>query len=202
MAFIPVAADDNIRISFRRGFHLSTRNFDLGGFLLDYSTWYLFLIAFLYMFIKRYEEIRNRPSAYESGDFTKSSGDIHPFFTSFQLGGNTFSKRIIETILEPAAFFIPGIVFYILGQPIGLLLIIVSVIYSLSMMAAYNAGDNHLMDIHDSRIFNEQFTNMIEGQESDQTHGARIYSNPITNPDAKRKLIEHFANEDTAIEVD
>ena len=202
MVFIPILVNDDIHISFRGKMHISSRHFDAGEFFLDYTTWYIFLAAYLYLMIRRYEEICRLPSVFDMKRFSPSSGDIHPFFYSFQISGRRFNERIIEIVLEPLVFIIPGIFLYLIGQNLGYLLISLGLIYSFTMQLAYHAGEQEIINYIDIQIYSEEFSKLLEGNPSSETRGVRLYSRPISNPETKHKIIETFNEEESGIAID
>ena len=64
--------------------------------------------------------------------------------------------RTVECWLEPAPFFLAGIVLAAFGQTLGWLLMFSAAVYAVSYVEAYKDGDNHVMDIIDDMIKNKQ----------------------------------------------
>lgn len=154
--------------------------------------WYLYLAAFLYFCLKRRSEIKHSRSSFDFGKFSKYSGDIHPRILELKKDRPNLSIRIIETSLEPAIFFIVGLVLALLGQGLGWLILICSIIYSLSNSAAYYIGDNAMLDIIDKVICNDGLKDyFMGGKESNEQTGFRAYGRRPSDPENGRRAYEN-----------
>lgn len=196
LAFYPLIRDKGLRLSYRFGeFHLHS-NIETSKFLLHNATWYLFLIAFIYMCIVRYNEIKHLPSVFDFERFSLSSGNIHPFFLNFQWRGENVSVRTIETLLEPAFFFLIGFVLYLFGQSIGVLILVCSIFYSFGYLAMYHQGDEFIMDKIDERIYNEELMGVfVDEKDSDSARGISFYGRRPSDPETRRKIAENILEE-------
>lgn len=148
--------------------------FDLFGFILRYGTWYLYLAAFLYAAYQRLDEIKRLPSALDLKRYSLSTGDIKEAFYQYKFWGRTRDTRFIECWLEPAPFFLAGLLLVLIGQPLGWLLIFCSIAYSVSYNMAYYLGDNTVMDIADAIIIQEDLKEVfMEDRDLQEARGIR-----------------------------
>lgn len=101
-------------------------------FILHHATYYVFIAAFIVTAFRRYAE-----SSRLQGDpdmYSEYPGDRHLWFTKMK-NGQMPNWDYIEQVQEPRLFLIIGIVLLILQQPVGWVLIICSVIYSIGYRA-------------------------------------------------------------------
>ena len=165
--------------------------------------WYLYLIAFLYHADLRRREVKRLPSVFDFARFSLSTGNIHPQFYNFSIDGTTPSVRTIETLLEPAFFFIIGLLLAIIGQSLGILLIVCSIIYSLSYVAAYHLGDNFVMDTIDEMICNEELVAaFVEGRDPSQTRGFNPYGRKPSDPEMRRRVVDDMMGGENTQDID
>jgi hypothetical protein len=185
------------------GFYRRTGLSSFVVFLLSYGTWYAFLAAFLYFAIQRRDEITRLPSVFDFARFSLSTGDIHPAFYKVKIEGKPADVRTIETLLEPGVAFGAGFVlFFILGQFVGGLLMLCGLCYSISYQAAYHNGDNFVMDRIDEMILNEeQVKAFVEGRTPDETRGVNFRCRRPADPDLRRQVVETFTEEDEPVEA-
>ncbi len=150
---------------------------DAATLLQYFGTWYLYTATYIYCLFKRYREVRREPSVFDFARFSLSTGTIHPFFTERFLKDGKVNFRRIQTLAEPGVFFIAGAILSFLSQPIGYLLFICSIVYSLGYVAAYTKGDEFVMDKIDEMICNRELSaTFVDGNESDtgfQFYGTR-----------------------------
>lgn len=201
MTFIPLISEGILRYNLKRGFYLLTRHVDMADFFLKYTTWYLFLIAFLFAFIKRNDEVRYGPSIYKLGQHTLYPGDPHPLFRSLMNSGYKITIRTVETLLEPGVFVIAGLLLMLLNQPIGKFLVCCGFIYSLSLCAAYRVGDEQIMDLLDKIVEAEEKKNILSGKGPEDTRGANSPLYAIEDPSVKQKASNVIDSDDTDYEV-
>lgn len=143
----------------------------------DDPTWYIFLVAFLVACYFRQKEVQREPSVFDFARYSLSSGNINPFFYNIKMFGKEPDPRTVATILEPGFFFIVGLALFLMKQPVGVLIIICSICYSLGYMGAYYQGDEFVMDRIDEMICNEEmFASFVEGKDSSQTRGFNPYT--------------------------
>lgn len=164
--------------------------------IVDNIFWYLYLATFIGMCIVRGREIQRLPSVFDFGRFSMSAGQILPFFYTIKLGGKRADTRIIETLLEPALFFVIGILFCLIGQSVGVLLLVSSIMYSLSYVAAYHKGDNFIMDKIDMIICNEELVSaFVDDLDTSKTRGVHYYGRKPADPETRRQLAKGFIEE-------
>lgn len=166
-------------------------------FITHFTTWYVYLAGFLYMCFQRREEIKHLPSVFDFGRFSLSTGEIHPRFREVTFNGVPADIRTIEIWLEPLPFAIVSFVLWFMGQPIGFIIFLSSIFYSLSYAGAYHQGDHFIMDKIDEMICNEEMVNsFVEGRDASQTRGVSFYGRRPADPDTRRKLVDNFIEED------
>lgn len=152
-----------------------TRDFFTSNF--DRYAWYLFSSLFAGSTIVHWWDTVRTPGVFDFSRFSKYAGDIHPLFRKINLWGWTPDDRMIETLLEPALFFGAGLFLNSIGFALGTLLIVVSVFYSVSYLAAYHKGDDFVMDRIDEAIMNEEMENaFVYGKSSEETRGVKFYA--------------------------
>lgn len=198
LAFIPVVFQ-------KTRFFFTKRSFGntYGGessFWADYATWYIFIAAFAYCVYLRWKEIKRTPSVFNLGRFSVSMGDINHHFFQIALLGKKATYRQIEIYYEPGLFFLAGCFLKLLDQPLGLLLIISSVFYSISYAAAYKNGDDFVLDKIDEMILNENLHDAFVGEGStSNTRGFRWYGDRPNSKEEREKVYEAiFHDEENA----
>ncbi|MVM34458.1 hypothetical protein GO755_30790 [Spirosoma sp. HMF4905] len=170
------------------------------GFLRYFLSWYIFLVGFFLMAVQRRKEIKLLPSVYDFARFSLSTGNIHHQFYETNFMGKPANVRTIETVLEPGFFLIIGIIHWMFGQPLGLLLVICSIFYSLSYRAAYYQGDQFVMDKIDEMICNEELVNaFLEGRTSDETRGFNFYGHRPADPEVRRRVADTFIEDEIVV---
>jgi hypothetical protein len=143
----------------------------------DRYSWYAFIAAFLTFSIVHWYRMDHTPGVFDFAKFSKYSGDIHPLFKKINILGWTPDIRTIETLLEPALFFIIGFVFNEIGFKLGGLLMFVGVFYSFGYLAAYKSGDDFVMDTIDKIILGEEKQNaFVHGMDAEECRGVRFYA--------------------------
>lgn len=159
------------------------------GFLKSYIGWFIFLAGFVVVSVYRHLEIKRNPSVFDFAKYSLYGGKIHPFFYGLKIGGKAPSLRLIESVLEPLPFLIAGVLLYMAGQSLGTLLIVCSIFYSLGYVAAYDIGDNFVMDTIDQIICNEELkSSFVDGKDEEQTRYFRFVGDRPDDP-AKRSQI-------------
>ena len=159
----------------------------LSNFWLHYTTWYLFLLGFLRASWLRQMEVKPFSGFFDSERYTLYSGDIHHRFFSIHPLGHRPSVRSVEVYYEPGIFFLAGLVLWLLSQPLGMLLMIVSIFYGLSYVAAYKQGDDFIDNKNDEKILNEQYEAFVMG-DYNNPRGARYYISRPLPEELRRKM--------------
>lgn len=159
----------------------------------SYASWFIFLAAFLYFAWKRYREVKLYASLFDFSRFSLYSGDIHPIFRSLRINGRKPRIRTIETLLEPGLFLAAGLFLILLGQKVGILFTVCSLVYAFSYMAAYKNGDNFILDMIDEKILNEEtYNGVVEGLDGDRTRGVRFHFDRPRTKAEREELYPHF----------
>jgi len=197
LALVPFWASIGFNFLARFGYG---RPFEIMDFLIHDLTWYMFLAGFVAMCIDRQLEIKNEPSVFEFGRFSKSSGNIRLMFLNYQPFLKPLSIRAIETVVEPGFFLIIGLSLWLFKQHVGPLIVLCSIFYSGSYFAAYYRGDNFVMDQIDEMIFNEELTSaFIDGLNPSETRGVSYYGRKPVDPEMRRRMAENFVVEDNIV---
>lgn len=160
-------------------------------FILHYLTWYLFLGYFIKVCFLRKKEIVRIDGQFDFTRYSMSTGKLDDRILNFKFKGKSFNIRQIETIIEPGLFLLIGLGLMILGQFVGILIFISSLIYSLSYWRMYKFGDNFILNVIDNRIANQVMVSVfVDGVEDDPT-GFRMR----TRRPADQSLREDIAND-------
>lgn len=197
MALLPVA----FRFGFSVLFRVRGPSGDFGMFMLDYGSWYVFVGAFLYFSYLHKKAMKRNPSVFDMGKYSLYSGDINPVFkTILKSLGMKPSIRRIECLIEPALFFIGGFILMMLGQSIGTLILVCSIIYGLSYLGSYYLGDSFVMDKVDEMICNEElFDAFVEGKDASETRGFRFYGHIPKDRAVRETLVGSFSEVDSEV---
>lgn len=185
LLFLPMVTDQYIN-GVRA--HLIT----LSNSMSEHKTWYLFILLFLVFSAIRYFEIKKNPSVFDFGRFSLSSGDINPLFFKIRFSGKKPSVRMIETVYEPALFFILGLLLRLMDDSLGPLLVWCSIFYSLGYVGAYKRGDDFVKDKIDEMICNEEMENAFVKDEENNKRGVRIRTEKPTSEEMRTDLVESF----------
>jgi hypothetical protein len=182
--------------------HLIFHVLGIGTFIAGYATWYLFLAAFLKFALDRRDEVRRQPSVFDFARYSLSTGHSLPFLRDLQIGGKRVDTRTLETLIEPGACFVLGTVGLCFGQAIATVLIVCSLFYSLSYLAAYRQGDHLIMDRIDEMICNEEMVRLfIEGRPPFETRGVPLYGRLPADPDLRQRVADSLLEDEDVAEV-
>jgi len=143
------------------GAHFGQRRHVMDSFWSTNGAYYLFLLAFLYMSFKRWQEVRRNPSVFDFAKFSLYNGDMDERFYNIKLAGSPVNKRQIEIFCEPALFLIIGLVLWFFGQSLGVLLVICSIFYHGNHAYMYRKGDEYIMDIIDRMLANRSLEDVM-----------------------------------------
>lgn len=127
--------------------------------------WYGFLIWYLIMALKRKSESRPRVAEFDTSKHSLSLGTSHDWLSSLRIPGLKTTPRRLETLYEPALFFLPGMLLLLLSNPLGWLLVIASIGYSVSYIQAYTEGDNSVYNDFDKVHGNSLTRDILTGFE-------------------------------------
>ncbi|SFA54809.1 hypothetical protein SAMN04488511_11417 [Pedobacter suwonensis] len=166
--------------------------------IIDTFTWYLFIAAFAYKSVLHWKDQRRSPSTFDFGRYSYSSGKLDKRLIDFKINGKAVNHRTIETIIEPAFFFVVGLGFTILHQSVGLLLLLSSISYSASRFLDYHNGDEMVLDIIDSMIIKEDYERaFMDEMELDNERGLHIPSRRPKGMENRKKVVDAmFAQDD------
>ncbi|PZR20508.1 MAG: hypothetical protein DI539_10680 [Flavobacterium psychrophilum] len=168
----------------------------------DYLCWYIFLALFLALGIKHKIDLARNPSVFDFAKFSLYRGNVHPFFYRMKLPRIETTPRIVECILEPVAFFIVGLFFYLIGQKLGILLIVTSLLYAYSYVAFYHHGDNFVMDKIDQMISNEELeAAFVLDKSDDETRGFTFRGRKPKTETMRREILPLFTQQDDVLEA-
>lgn len=158
----------------------------------NYLTWYIYLLAFLYLGFRHNRDVKRRKKAFDRERYSRYDGDLKGVFfrLSIRLRGKV-SLRFMQIVLEPAPFFIVGIILIIIGQRLGNLLLVCSVFYSLSYWAAFIRADNYVLDMIDETIISEEMEPVfLSDDETAESRGFRFIGKRPDSYDLRRKLLD------------
>ncbi|HLP55087.1 MAG TPA: hypothetical protein VK151_08665 [Fluviicola sp.] len=124
----------------------------MGMDFTPYILWYLFLGAFVVMSFRHWDDIRRRPPMFEKPRHTLYGGLPHKWFFNLKLPGFGSGIKAVECWYEPAVFFIPGLFLYLIGQHLGLLMMVTAVMYSGYSFSAYWLGQEAVMNTYDEMV--------------------------------------------------
>ncbi len=172
-------------------------------FFTHFLTWYAYAIAFFIFALKRRKEIKRLPSVFDFKRFSLFNGmPTKEFLKLLNRWVPQRDKRIQEILLEPLPFFVGGFVLWIFTQPIGLVILVAAIFYSLSYSAAYHRGDNFVMDKIDEMILNEEMEDaFINDSSAENARGVRFYMRKPTSEAMRRKVADAFVEEDEDVSV-
>lgn len=173
------------------------------SYLKPYYSWFVFVALFLGASVMRWLEQRRNPSVFDFARYSLSRGQINPVFSKMKISGKRVNLRLIETVFEPLFFLLIGVILYfLLGQKVGLLLAVCSIFYSLGYVAAYAIGDNFIMDKIDEIIVNQELKkSFVDGLDESQTRGFRFMGTMPDNIETRRQIFSNMVTgtEETAV---
>ncbi|HVW96855.1 MAG TPA: hypothetical protein VHA56_12870 [Mucilaginibacter sp.] len=162
----------------------------------------LFALAFLAMSIMRYKEVKREPGVFDFAKFSMYSGDILPFFYDIKINGVEPTRKTIATIYEPLVSLMIGILLTLFHSPVGIVLIVCSIIYSLSYFGAHYQGDQFLMDKIDEMLCNEDLTEtLVEGTRPEDKRGVEFFGTAPANKQFRRVLADSMVEAEEASDV-
>lgn len=163
----------------------------------DFTPYAIFILLFLVFTCIRSIEIERRPSSFNFGYFSYSMGQLNPLFYKIKIFGKAPSPRFIETFYEPLVFFLLGVLFYLFGSSFGVFLIVCSICYSISYMAAYAVGDDFVLDHIDEMLMNQEVeSSFVNDEDISKTKGVRFYANKPDSKELRRKLGNSFIEDE------
>lgn len=170
----------------------STNYYDTSfwGTIKEFWLWYGFVGLFMYFSFLRKRDIQHIEDIFDMQHFSKSSGEIHPFYWSLKINGKPFTVRQLETSIEPLPFFILGVLLILFEQKLlGGFLAFSAYSYAMSYRYAYMIGDDFIMDKIDEIICNKELNEIfIHGNQPSQ--GFNFYGT-IPKSKAFREQVYH-----------
>lgn len=172
------------------------RNHQESSFLSRYGTWYIFSVLFIVFSRQRAKETYISSNVYNYNRFTLSSGNRLGFFYNLPFFKNKPSAYELDVFIEPGFFVLIGFVLELMGQPIGMLLMISAICYGFSYAAGYKIQDDYFLDLIDKIILNEEMVNaFVHGIDPKLTRGVELKSRP-SDEKLRRKMVPKFFPED------
>jgi hypothetical protein len=174
--------------------------FDNSSFWKDYTSWYLYLALFLWFSYQRKLEVDRNPSVYDFAKFSLYAGDIDKRFSEGNILGIKPTIRQVETLVEPAPFFIGGILLLIFGQPLGTLLIVSSLLYGFGYAGAYHFADEFIMDKIDEILCNQFLENaFVNDAPPQETKGVVDRGRKPANREMRKQIAKFFKEEEPEV---
>ncbi|MEP7165215.1 MAG: hypothetical protein ABI741_11000 [Ferruginibacter sp.] len=175
---------------------------DSSSFWWHYLTWYIFLALFLIKSFQHYQTMKRSPSVFDFARYSLSSGKFHPQFFKIQIPGIKPNTRNIEILLEPGLFFVLGIVLWLIGQKVGILITVCSIFYSFSYQLAYHNGDNFIMDKIDEIICNEELKKtFVDDATEDETRGFRFMGRKPESKEMREQIMPLMLEKDEVFDA-
>lgn len=171
-----------------------------GDSWFPYLTWYAYLTGFFYMSLRHQQDLKRNPSVFDFKKYSLYTGKVNPVFFKVKIRGQKPDIRQVECLIEPAPFLIAGLVLLLIGQYLGLLLIVCSLLYGSSYSAAYAIGDHYVMDIIDGMIINEEMEkSFVDDADEDDTRSYRFRGQKPKDHDSRKKLLPLLNDEDEVL---
>lgn len=166
-----------------------------------YLLWYIFIFVFFFASVFHHFDQR-KGERFDYNKFSLNRGEYSKTLVRWATRNGTFSDRYLETFVEPAFFFVIGFALWLIGQKLGNLFMICSVMYSAHYRLAYLAGDNFLHDKIDEAISNSEMEKIFsEISNPEVLSGFRFYGRRPADPELREKLRPRlFEGEDDAEE--
>lgn len=171
--------------------------------LFPYITWFIFLALFVATSLKHEKTIKRSRSTFEFQRYSLYAGKVHSYFKHVKINGKPADLRTIETFLEPAPFFIGGLVLWLVfKQPVGALLTICALFYSMSYRASYYIGDNFVLDKIDEMILNRELEKVFvnDAEPEDASDVTFPYRKP-TDTNMRREILPYLQGDEEIVEA-
>jgi len=171
-------------------------------FLKSYFTWYIFIIILVWRGLKHVRSINADKRAFEYGKLSTFSGYLNSIFLEIKIMGKKATMRQIECLLEPAGFFIAGIILWLCGQGLGILFIGCSIIYGISYLAEYEAGTQLILNYIDDMIWREQIEKaFVEDKSVFETMGVEFRGEKPSNQVTRQEVYNQGFKIDEPVDV-
>lgn len=184
---------------------IKTRSFDFPWdyMLHHFCTWYIFLLVVLWSLIKRQREINRDKRLNGFSRFSRAIGVLTPEFKML-LKKLPFepTSRQREILVEPGFFLFCGLFLSLIGQYVGVALIVSALLYSISYFVAYRKADDFIQDTMDTIAANELFENeFLVGKDISDKSGFRILGDWPKDPTVRKSLSKLIVNSEEDIEL-
>lgn len=178
--------------------------------LVPYIAWYIFVACFVAMSLRHWLAQRKRPLIFDEPRHTRYAGTPHKWFFKIKLPwlkpgdeipelDKVFEEAehqdarqlyLIECWYEPALFMMPGIVLFLIGQNLGLLMVATAILYSGHSHSSYWIGRQAVYNTYDQLIEHSWDEHFLEIQEGEREKMARkpFGRAPIKENNFRREL--------------
>jgi len=167
-----------------------------------YIAWYVYIAGFLYMGFKHRRDLKRNPSTFDFTRYSLYTGDRNPLFFKINLpGGRETDTRIVECFIEPAFFFLIGVVLVLLQQRLGSVMLFCSISYAVSYVVDYRFGDHYILDKIDEMIVNKELAkDLMEDSPEDNTSRFQFIGRRPATMEGRKQLLAILTDDD-AVEV-
>lgn len=168
----------------------------------DYLLWYVFIAGFVAVSILHHRAQKRSAGVYDFKRYSLYSGKINPFFRTITFPRIKNDVRLIECWLEPAGFFFLGLFLALIGQKLGGLLVGCSIFYAIGYRASYFIGDNHVMDMIDKMIVNEEMEKaFMDDADEEETRGFRYVGRKPEDQNLRRRVFDSMTGKEEVFEA-
>ena len=175
---------------------------DSADLMPDYIGWFIYLAAFVILAFRHDRDIKRAPSVFDFARFSKYTGKVNPAFFRFHLPDRKTDTRRVECLFEPALFFVGGVLLHLIGQKLGGLLIMCSLFYGFSYLAAYVIGDNFVMDKIDEMICNQELEkSFVDDKDESDTRGFRFRGMKPNGRENRQKVLPLMGEQEEILQA-
>lgn len=176
--------------------------------IVPYIAWYAYLSIFLALSIRHYLDLKREKHVFNFDKYSYDSGSLIKFFDNLffkiKIPKMETNARTINCFIEPGVFFLAGLALWLVGQNLGMLLMICGVTDCLSSLREYEEGDNMILDKIDERLTAEdlQLFFMEDHVDQDKFGALRLTRQPPSDAAMRREFYEEWIKDrDEAFEV-
>ncbi len=153
-----------------------------------YFLWYVFVFIFLMISVFHHFDQR-KGERFDYKKYSLSRGEYSKLLAGWATRNGKFNARYLETFVEPAFFFVMGFVLWLIGQKLGNLFMVCSVMYSAHYTLCYTGGDEFLHDKIDEAISNSEMEKIFSDIPNPEIlSGFRFYGRRPADPELREKL--------------
>lgn len=162
----------------------------------DYILWYVFIAAFVVMSVRHWRDQRKRPPSFEKPQHTRFAGEPHKWFYTVRFSGIKPTIKVIECWYEPGIFFFTGLFCFLIGQSIGLPLMICAALYSGYAHACYWFGMQAVMNEYDHMLEEQWNEGFLEekSNEMEKRRQENYRDQAIDEEDYRKRLRRRLAS--------